>query len=164
VQQAADSGVLRREVRIAARPETVFEFFADPDKLVRWMGDAIELDPRPGGIWRVDLGGRGAAAVGEVVEVERPRRIVFTWGWTVAEIPLEPGESTVEVTLTPEGDGTLLELVHHGLARELHEFHRTGWDHYLERLATVAAGGDPGPDTLPDRIYSGEVPVPRSTS
>ena len=37
------------EIRIAASPETVFDFFTDPDKMIQWMGRSAELDPRPGG-------------------------------------------------------------------------------------------------------------------
>jgi uncharacterized protein YndB with AHSA1/START domain len=40
-----DAGEL--EVRIQARPETVFEFFVDPEKMRRWKGTEAELDPRP---------------------------------------------------------------------------------------------------------------------
>jgi uncharacterized protein YndB with AHSA1/START domain len=67
-------------VRIAARPETVFAFLTDPDKVTRWKGTAAELDPRPGGIYRVS-GMGGSTALGEFVAVEPPTRVVFTWGW-----------------------------------------------------------------------------------
>jgi uncharacterized protein YndB with AHSA1/START domain len=50
--------VVEREVRIAARPETVFEFFTDPDKHLLWMGRRAELDPRPGGIYDVEINDR----------------------------------------------------------------------------------------------------------
>ena len=73
------SEVLEREVRIAASPETVFSFFTDPDQMVRWKGKAATLDPRPGGIYRVDMNGSDIAR-GEYVEVEPPSRVVFTWG------------------------------------------------------------------------------------
>jgi hypothetical protein len=52
----------------------------------------------------------------------------------------------VEVTLEPDGEGTLLRLLHRGLSGEALLEHRKGWDHYLARLALAAAGGDPGPD------------------
>jgi uncharacterized protein YndB with AHSA1/START domain len=66
------------EVRIEARPETVFEFFVDPEKMSRWKGTSAELDPRPGGRYRVG-GIAGATVVGEFVEIDPPRRLVFTW-------------------------------------------------------------------------------------
>ena len=41
-----DAGEL--EVRIQARPETVFEFFVDPEKMKRWKGtDRVELRLTP---------------------------------------------------------------------------------------------------------------------
>lgn len=133
-----------REVRIAARPETVFEFFTDPEKMIRWKGVKAELDPRPGGVYRVDVTGRGAVAVGEYVEIDPPRRVVFTWGWEGT--PITPGSTTVEVTLTPDGDGTLLRLVHRDLPPDAASEHGEGWDHYLGRLTVAAPGGDPGAD------------------
>ncbi|HEU4832060.1 MAG TPA: SRPBCC family protein [Actinomycetota bacterium] len=107
-----DAGEL--EVRIQARPETVFEFFVDPEKMRRWKGTEAELDPRPGGTYRVGGIAGGATVVGEFVEIDPPRRLVFTWGWEGDE-EVPPGSSTVEVTLTPDGDATVLHLVHRDL-------------------------------------------------
>jgi len=44
---AVADGVIEREIRIAARPETVFAFWTDPGKMARWMGRDVRLDPRP---------------------------------------------------------------------------------------------------------------------
>jgi uncharacterized protein YndB with AHSA1/START domain len=137
--------VVERELHINASPDTVFEFFTDSAKMVRWKGEAATLDPRPGGIYRVALNEQ-AIAVGEYVEVDPPNRIVFTWGWK-GDASTPPGSSTVEVTLTPDGDGTLVRLVHSSLPTpESAEAHGHGWDQYMPRLAIAAAGGDPGPD------------------
>lgn len=141
----SQSDVLVREVRIDASPETVFEFFTDPEKAVRWQGQAATLDPRPGGIYRVELSPEMVAR-GEYVELDPPHRLVFTWGWEGGG-SVAPGASTVEITLTPDGDGTHLRLVHSGLPTpESIEAHGKGWDDYIPRLAIAAAGGDPGPD------------------
>jgi uncharacterized protein YndB with AHSA1/START domain len=142
-----ERNVVEREVRIAARPETVFAFFTDRDKMVLWKGRGAELDPRPGGIYRVDINGRDVAR-GEYVEVDPPRRVVFTWGWEREgeghAVP--PGSSRVEVSLEPDGDGTLVRLRHLGLPDEELEIHGQGWDLYLGRLAKAAAGENPAPD------------------
>ncbi len=138
--------VVEREVHIDARPETVFEFFVDPAKMTRWKGRQATLDPAPGGEYRVEINDQ-AVAVGEYVELDPPRRVVFTWGWD-GHPTVPPGTSTVEVTLTPDGDGTLLRLVHRDLPAEEVEQHAHGWDHFLPRLATAASGGDPGPDPM----------------
>ena len=75
----ADDTVVR-EVRIAARPETVFSFFTDRDKMVRWKGTDATLEPWPGGVYRVNVTGRDVAR-GEYIEVVPNSRVVFTWGW-----------------------------------------------------------------------------------
>jgi uncharacterized protein YndB with AHSA1/START domain len=134
------------EVRIAASPETVFDFFTDPDKMIQWMGRKAELDPRPGGRLHCDING-GAVAAGEYLEVERPHRVVFSWGWEGEDSVTPPGSSTVEVLLDPDGDGTHLRLLHRDLpSAESAEKHGHGWRHYTERLAAAAAGEDPGKD------------------
>lgn len=146
------SGVARadvplvRTVKINARPETVFAFFTDAAKLVRWKGMHATLDPRPGGLYRVSLSPEDVIR-GEFVEVTPYRRVVFTWGWEGEGRPLPPGASTVEIDLIPDGDGTRLQLTHRGLPPPAWALHGRGWDHYLPRLVVVAAGGDPEPDT-----------------
>jgi uncharacterized protein YndB with AHSA1/START domain len=146
VASAETSASVEVEVRIAASPETVFDFLVDPDKMIQWMGRSAELDPRPGGVMRCDINGRDIA-VGEYVVVEPPSRAVFTWGWEGDSPIVAPGASTVELRLEPDGDGTRLRLLHHDLpSAESAEKHRHGWDHYTARLAIVAAGEDPGPD------------------
>lgn len=138
--------VFEREVRIDASPETVFEFFTDPEKMTQWKGAEAELDPRPGGIYRVKISDQ-AIASGSYVRVDRPRSVAFSWGWEGEGMPVPPGSSLVEVTLRPDGDGTILEMRHTGLPSEhMQQEHTKGWTHYLGRLAVAAAGGDPGPD------------------
>jgi uncharacterized protein YndB with AHSA1/START domain len=135
----------------------VFDFFVDPDRMIQWMGRAAELDPRPGGACRIDINGRDVAR-GEFVEVDRPRRVAFTWGWESEEASVRPGASTVEVTLSPEGDATLVRLVHRGLpSDDSRAAHKHGWEHYFTRLATAASGGDPGVDpwSTPDGADEG---------
>jgi uncharacterized protein YndB with AHSA1/START domain len=145
VTQAQPAEALEHEVYIAARPETVFAYFTDPDKMVMWKGIEATLDPLPGGIYRVSINGRDVAR-GEYVEVIPNSRVVFTWGWEGDASPVPPGSSTVEVSLVPEGDGTRVRLRHTGLPTEAREVHAGGWDHYLERLSGAAAGRPLGPD------------------
>ena len=84
--------------------------------------------------------------LGEYVEVDPPRRVAFTWGWESAIFATPPQSSLVEVSLTPDGDGTIVQLVHRRLHPQALAVHRAGWDHYLPRLALVAAGADAGVD------------------
>ncbi len=141
---------VEREVRIAARPETVFEFFTEPEKQLLWMGRRAELDARPGGIYRVEINDQ-ATASGEFVEVDAPNRVVFTFGWEGQEAgsgehDVPPGSSRVEITLEREGEGTLVRLRHLDLPEQARAMHGQGWELYLARLEIAATGGDPGPD------------------
>jgi uncharacterized protein YndB with AHSA1/START domain len=138
-----ESDVIEREIRIAARPETVFAYFTDPGKMTQWMGARAELEPRPGGVYRVDINGKDVAC-GEYLEVTPYSRIVFTWGWEAS--PLPPGSTTVEVTLTAEGEHTVVRLRHLGLPPDQRPIHLQGWEHYLSRLTAAAEGRDLGPD------------------
>ena len=138
--------VIRREIRIAARPETVFPYFTDPSKMVMWGGVGADLDARPGGVYRVDMNGRDVSR-GESVEITPYSRVVFTWGWeSDGSNPITPGSTRVEISLARDGDGTLLTLTHTGLPQSAIADHTQGWDHYLARLVVVAEGRDPGPD------------------
>lgn len=146
------------EVLIAAAPETVFDFFVDPLLMQTWMGQHAVLAPQAGGVFQVDIGPNRAR--GRYVEVKAPERVVFTWGWEGSEA-VPPGSSTVTFTFEPNGEGTLLRMVHEGLSAEESARHRHGWLHYLGRLAVAAPGGDPGPDP---HAVGGEMPLHESQS
>ena len=150
---------------MAAAPETVFGFFTDPARFVQWMGAQATLDPRPGGVCRVvfrPTQARVEAVVGDTsavpsgepeivmsgrfLVVERPHRLAFSWGWEQEPLAVPPESSLVEVSLEPDGEETVLTLTHRRLPAAAVDFHRNGWDHYLERLGSTAAGADPGHD------------------
>lgn len=147
METTAENTSVEREIAIGASPETVWEFLVDPDKATRWMGKAASFDPRPGGAYRVEVI-PGNTAMGEFIELDPPRRLVYTWGWEpggASSVP--PDSTTVEIELVPNGAGTTLRFSHRGLPNEeATQSHAHGWDHYLERLVTAARGGDPGPD------------------
>ena len=134
---AAD-GVIEREVRVAARPQTVFSFWTDPVKMARWMGRDIRLNPRPGGELRIDYNGSDIMS-GAFVEVDPPTRIVLTWGWEAAGDATPPGASTVEVDFVPDGDGTIVRLRHSGLVEDAVSGHAEGWDYFLPSLVAAVS-------------------------
>jgi len=47
--------------RIGASPATVFSYLTESDKFSAWMGVGAELDPRPGGQYRIDVDGEHGA-------------------------------------------------------------------------------------------------------
>jgi uncharacterized protein YndB with AHSA1/START domain len=139
---------LVREIMIDATPDTIWPYLTDASKHVEWEGTQAEIDPRPGGVYRVLVAGEYQGA-GEYVEVVPKERLVFTFGWEQEGNPITPGSTTVEISLHPEGDKTRVRLAHRGLPADAVRDHIGGWDRYLDRLATRATGGDPGPDTAP---------------
>lgn len=135
------------ERRIAAAPETVFGYLIDPERFRRWQGVDAELDPRPGGIFRVTtIAPPHYTASGSYVEIDPPSRVVFTWGWEPhddlddGQRAMPPGTTKVEIMLLPDRDGTILRLRHSGLPHEAAcAFHTAGWEWTLDQLAAGTA-------------------------
>jgi uncharacterized protein YndB with AHSA1/START domain len=146
-----ETEALEHEVHVEAGPETVFEHFTDPLKLVRWMGSEATLDPQPGGVFRLVFN-PGAVVLGEFVEVTPYRRVVFTWGWESKVFAVPPASTEVEVELTPQAGGTHVRLRHRRVPEPAGAFVVAGWDNYVARLAIAAAGEDPGPDPAPTTV------------
>jgi uncharacterized protein YndB with AHSA1/START domain len=121
------------EIVLAAPREAVFDMFVDPELLVRWIGISADLDPRVGGRFRFEVA-PGEFCEGEYVTVERPTRLVVTWGWTTPAMGLPPGSSTLEVELGKAGEGTRLRLTHRGLPVALRLLHDDGWSRFLARF------------------------------
>lgn len=133
--------------RIAAAPSVVYSYLTDSVGWARWQGVAATIDPRPQGIFMMEMG-NGMKARGQFVELVPDERVVFTWGWT--DHPgVPPGSSTVQVDLVADGSSTVLTLTHSGLPDDEVSIHAGGWSHHLDRLAVLAGGTDPGPDVGP---------------
>jgi uncharacterized protein YndB with AHSA1/START domain len=147
MELAAESTAVVREIAIAASPETVWELLVDPEQAVKWMGMTASFDLRPGGLYRVEVI-PGHVARGEFVEIDPPHRLVHTFGWEPESGSIvAAGSTTLEYELVPDGDGTLLRFTHRDLPNaDAVASHAHGWEHYLERLALVARGSDPGTD------------------
>jgi uncharacterized protein YndB with AHSA1/START domain len=130
------SGPVTASVRIAAAPQVVFGYFTDAALLMRWLAETAELEAKPGGLFRIVVDGNPARGV--FVQVDPPRRVVFTWG-IEGNDELPPGTSTVEVTLTAEGDDTVVTLTHRDLPEGFRATHQEGWTRFLGSLSSVAA-------------------------
>ncbi|MCY9661386.1 SRPBCC domain-containing protein [Paenibacillus chondroitinus] len=142
METTSSSEMIKKEIFIACRPETLFSFFTDPDKLVRWMGRNVLLDPSIGGKFRIDLNGSDIA-LGEYKEITPNEKVVMTWGWERSKV-VPPGSSTVEFKLIPKDNGTLLEFTHYDLPATEIADHVKGWSHFLPRIQMVAEAGEAG--------------------
>jgi uncharacterized protein YndB with AHSA1/START domain len=127
-------------LRISARPETVWRYWTDPQRMCDWWGAAADLDPRPGGTCLVEMGG-GPTMRGEYLELVPYERIVFSFGWEPGDgVPdIAPGSTRVEVTLTADAGDTILTLRHTGLPAAHTDEHRAGWARFLSHLTHAIA-------------------------
>jgi uncharacterized protein YndB with AHSA1/START domain len=134
------AGALEVTQRIEAPPEVVFSYLTDSTRFVQWMGTGAELDCRPGGRYRIMVD--QYVASGEYLEVDPPRRLLFTWGWE-GHPTVPSGSTTVEITLTPQQGATLLRLRHLGLPdQDARAQHEDGWKGYTGQLAERLSAGD----------------------
>jgi uncharacterized protein YndB with AHSA1/START domain len=131
--------------RLGAPPEKVYGAWTDPEKIIHWWGPAqaqmlsAELDPRVGGRFHIIFrtpDGEEHDVSGTYREVIPNRKLVFTWMWRT----MPERESLVTVTLAPDGDGTLLTLLHEQFFDEpARDRHRSGWTAALDRLERYLA-------------------------
>jgi uncharacterized protein YndB with AHSA1/START domain len=126
-----DSGTIFHSIAIDATPEEIFPYFTEADLIIQWIGNAAELDARPGGVFSLEFD--ELTQSGTYLEVEPPHRVVLTWG-VVGNDSFAPGSSQVEVVLKPDGEQTIVELTHSGLTGTWVGAHDRGWPRYLAAL------------------------------
>jgi uncharacterized protein YndB with AHSA1/START domain len=136
----ADPIIITVERHIAASPERVFDAWLDAGAVGKWLFatpdgvmEKVEIDPRVGGKFLI-VERRGEALAehfGEYLEIDRARRLVFTFA-----AMRDAGYTRVEVTITPEGGGSRVTLVHE-MDPEWADYEaqtRQGWTKILDGL------------------------------
>jgi len=147
-EQVQDDQVLRIERLIPASPERLFELWSEPNELVKWWGPdgfdvpASALDVRPGGHWRTTMRspqGDLHTVSGVYRTIDKPRRLVFTWGWD-DDTGLRGHETEVTVTFEPAPGGTRIVLLQQAFEnKDQRDRHNQGWSSSFDCLARVAA-------------------------
>ena len=131
--------------QFTASAERVYDAWLQPEVLGRWMFGPevrdeeivhLSVDPRVGGAFSFLVRRQGTEIdhVGEYRELDRPRRLVFTWG-----IAGTDSSSLVRIEIEPAGTGCELTLTH-----ELHpdwadyaDRTRGGWTTMLTKLRAL---------------------------
>jgi uncharacterized protein YndB with AHSA1/START domain len=129
----------------AAPPARVFEAWTAPPLASRWLfatptGRIVrcDLDPRPGGALVITdrRAGDEVEHRGAYVEVDPPRRLVFTFS-----VPKYSSVvTTVTIDIVPAASGCELTLVHEGVLPEWASQTEQGWRDLLARLEQVVGG------------------------
>jgi uncharacterized protein YndB with AHSA1/START domain len=140
-------GVLRIEDRYETGIDDLWSALTDPDRLSRWYGH-VEGDLRPGGAFRLYVEAADIESTGHVETCEPPRRLLVTTRETDESYRkgqgVPPFDQTVEATLTPDGDQTILILELRGMPVDKIAFYGAGWQIHVENLAAYLAGRGPG--------------------
>ncbi|MET3654527.1 SRPBCC domain-containing protein [Dyella japonica] len=122
-----------------ASPERVFDAWLDPATAGRWLFSApngemvrVDIDARVGGRFcfsdRRD--GEDVDHVGEYLEIDRPRRLVFTFA-----VPKYSAATTrVSIDIVPAGTGCDLTLLHEDVLPEWADATQEGWGGILANL------------------------------
>jgi uncharacterized protein YndB with AHSA1/START domain len=126
---------LDRTVVINAPREAVFNYFTDSERFAKWWGAGSTIDPRVGGRVHVRHP-EGTEAGGEIVEIQAPERIVFTYGYANGK-PMPMGTSVVTIVLETDRFATRLLLTHELESEAARDQHIQGWRFQLSLFSNV---------------------------
>lgn len=122
------------ERTVAVAPDVVWPYLTDAALWTRWQGESADIEAVVGGRFAVRMAD-GPIASGQILEVDPPKRLVLTWGWTGTPFELPPGSTTVTFDLTPLDDGgTRITITHRDLPQDLAGHHLEGWKASLVQL------------------------------
>ena len=128
---------LDRTVVIGATPDVVFRFFTDSARWAKWWGKGSTIEPRVGGRVHIVHPG-GNESHGEVLELDPPRRIIFTFGIPTPP-PAEGDSSRVTIELRAHPRGTQLQLHHAFAAEEPRNEFIQGWRYQLSVFGNIVS-------------------------
>lgn len=131
----------------AVPPRRVYDAILDPAMIARFMFGPllreeeiihIRNEPRVGGAFsfKVRRGGTEIDHIGTYIELDPPRRIIFTW--SIAGLG-DDNPSVVTIDIAATADGCSLRLVHEMDDKwaDFIDRSRAGWEKMLGVLATL---------------------------
>jgi len=126
---------LERTVLINAKPSTVFAFLTETPHWAAWWGAGSTIDPIAGGKIYIRHA-NGVESLGQVLELDPPQRIVFSYGFASGK-PIPPGSSRVTIHLEPHESGTRLHLLHEFADAGARDEHVQGWRFQLSLFSNL---------------------------
>jgi uncharacterized protein YndB with AHSA1/START domain len=138
---AGGKGIVRIEVHFDTGVDDVWSALTDPSRLARWYGE-VAGDLRPGGEYRAHLLASGWEGTGRVEACDPARRLLVR-----IKDADEPEEQDIEVTLTADGDQTILVWEERGMPLDMLSAYGAGVQIHVEDLADYLAGRGRRDDT-----------------
>jgi uncharacterized protein YndB with AHSA1/START domain len=140
-----DGDTVRFDVLLRGAPELVWEYLTNSEALPGWLGDG-QIAAEVGG--KIVLRSGGPVIRGTVQEIEKPRRLAYTWNVFMPgeEHPAGP-ESVLRFALQPHEEGTVLTLTQGPIDPEYRSRTIAGWHALLEILGAQLAD-EPPPDFM----------------
>jgi uncharacterized protein YndB with AHSA1/START domain len=134
---AEGQGVVRMEDRFDTSIDDVWSALTDRERLAVWYG-TVEGEMAPGGEYRAHLHASGWEGTGRIEAFDAPRhmRVVTTMDSD------EPNEDVLQLTLTPDGDGTQVIWEERGMPEHLLAAYGAGIQVHVEDLGAYLAGRD----------------------
>lgn len=130
---------LRLSRHLDASPEKIFDAWLDPQMAARWLftspkseSHSARIDPRVGGRWTIvdRRDGTDYTALGEYLEIDRPRRLVFTFGMP----QFSDTFAKVTVEIQPQGKGCLLTVRQESVPLAQLQATEQGWVAMFDQL------------------------------
>jgi uncharacterized protein YndB with AHSA1/START domain len=141
LQSVEGKGIVRMEDRFETDADDVWSALTDPSRLARWYGE-VEGDLRLGGEYHARLFASGWEGTGRVEACEPPQRLQV-----LIKDSEEPDENVIEVTLTADGDQTVVVWEERGMPVDLLSAYGAGVQLHIEDLADHLAGRERRDDT-----------------
>lgn len=123
-------------------PNEVWDAITDQAELSKWLMNGT-FEARVGSefeFWWEKDGQRMGTTYGKVLEMDKPRKLSYTWDWGSDKTP---GGTLVTFYLEPAGSGTKLRFEHTGFIEGADENVFTGaqygWNSMLPKIANVIA-------------------------
>ncbi len=134
LRAAHGKGVVRMEDRFDTDIDDVWPALTDPRRLTRWIGH-VEGDLRLGGEFRATFFASGWEGTGRLEACEPPRRLLLLTKETDGG-----DELAIEVTLSVDGDRTVLVIEERGMPLGQIAAYGAGDQIHVEDLAAYLAG------------------------
>ena len=146
LRSADGAGVVRIEDRYATDVDDLWSAVTDPGRLARWFGE-VDGELSEGGEFRVHIADAGERT-GQVEVCEAPQRLLVTTRETDESYRrgegVPPFDAVWEITLTADGDQTILVIEVKGMPLDKIAFYGAGWQIHAENLAAYILGSQSG--------------------